>query len=159
MKRAVILLLVFVLLLCSGCSVWDDSADVSLIQVHSNQVSVAPYESLLWAQSWTGEGWLAVDAVSLSRQFSQVYQEFPSVTYGDDFEFRCREGVSVQYLSVYDANLDTVHSNASLDALKTLSPGTYYLVINVKVQGYYIPAAENYEYTGYECAYQLIVPK
>lgn len=79
------------------------------------------------------------------------------VTYGDDFEIRCHDKVNVTGIDIYDAKLEPISTNVTQQILNTLSPGTYYLLINIRVQGNYILAAKDHEYSGYDCAYKLIV--
>ena len=164
MKRSTAFVLVFVcMLLLGGCKNADvpnsdqTKSDDPLILVRSNDETSKPYENLLWQQQWSGRGWLSADAASISLTLSEVCNELPQITYGDDFEIRCGDGVEFLSVSVYSSDFDRIHHNVSADVLKDLAGGTYYLVITVKSQGKYVAAQGEYEYSGYECACKMIV--
>lgn len=133
------------------------TVDDSLILLKSADSLTKPYENFLWAEEWTEQGWLSGDGTSVSRQFPDIQQELPQITYGDDFKIHYKDGVEFSSLSVYDSDFGTVFHNAEQEVLSELEEGTYYLVINVKKQGDYVESEEKYEYTGYECAYKLHV--
>ena len=158
MKRTAAFFLASVLLLiCSGCGLWSDPADEPLIHVFSNEETVAPYEHFRWAQSWSNNGWISADSFYLSGELKELSQSFPTITYSDDFEIRCSSNVTAQDIRVYDSALESIRTNATESFLDTLSPGTYYILIHVRVQGNYVAAGKDYEYTGYDCGYKLIV--
>lgn len=159
MKRGTAFFLALILLLSfSGCSIWQgSSADVAPITVHTGGGDTTPYVNFLWAQSYGENGWIAADGTRISWNLSQLCNEFPEITYGNDFQIRYQDGVTFQHLSVYNAELQCIHQNVTQDVLKTLPDGTYYLVINVNVQGKYIAAEKQHETSGYECAYKLQV--
>ena len=157
MKRTVAILLASLLLICTGCGLWNDPANEPLIVVNSKEDAVEPYEKFRWSQSWTNNGWISADSFYLIGELAELSKSFPMVTYSDDFEIRCRDKVTVTSLSVYDAKLEPISTNDTQQILNTLSPGTYYLLINVRVQGNYILEAKDHKYSGYDCAYKLIV--
>ena len=167
MKRLVTLVLTFAfMLLLSSCRNTDalNSAptksvvvDDSLVLVQSNHEFSKPYENFIWAQQWTEHGWLSADASSISHSFSEICNDIPQITYCNDFEIHYKNGVEFLSLSVYNSDFDRIHHNVNEAVLSDLADGTYYLVIKVKSQGKYVEAAEKYEYSGYECAYKLII--
>ena len=158
MKRPAVMLFALALLLCSGCGLWGDPANEPLIVVHSGEKDVAPYQQFRWSQSWSNDGWLSADGVYLSRELTRKYQELPELTYDDSFDIRCRNAVSVISVSIYDSEFNSIYSNMPSSIISNLSTGTYYLIITVKEQHNYITAAKDYESTGYDCGYKLIVP-
>ena len=159
MKRMAAILLVAALLLCSGCSLWSESADEPMIHVFSNGETVAPYERFVSGTSWTTNGWISgSNYYFMVGELEELSKIFPSVTYSDDFEIRCSGNVTAQDIRVYDAELESVRTNANVSFLGTLAPGTYYILIRVSAQGDYIAAGNGYESSGYDCCYQLIVP-
>ena len=131
--------------------------DDSLILVQSVDALEEPYEYFLWAEKWSENGWLSADAMSISNKLPDIDEEIPQISYGDDFEVYYGKNVEFISLSVYNSDFDRIHQNVQQEVLSTLEEGTYYLVITVKVQGEYIEADEKYEYTGYECAYKLVI--
>lgn len=131
--------------------------DDSLILVQSIDVLSKPYENFLWAEIWTENGWLSGDGMRISYKFSDIHNEIPQITYCDDFKIHYKEGVEFLSLSVYNSDFDRIHHSTKQEVLSDLAEGTYYLVITVKVQGKYIETEEKYEYSGYECAYKIII--
>ncbi len=129
----------------------------SLILVQSNDELSKPYENFLWANTWFEHGWLNADDISIYYKLSAIHNEIPQITYSDDFEIHYKDGVEFLSVSVYDSNFDRIHHNMQQEVIHTLEQGTYYLVIVVKVQGKYIETEEKYEYSGYECAYKLVI--
>ena len=158
MKRSIAFFLAAMLLLiCTGCGLWNGSANEPLIVVHSEGVDIEPYEIFRWSQSWTNNGWLSADSFYLDGELAELSKSFPVITYGDDFEIRCGDKVTVKDFAIYDAELQPIRTNTTQQFLNTLSPGTYYLLINVRVQGDYVPAAKDHAYSGYDCACKLII--
>ena len=162
MKKLLVMVLALVFMLsCSGCRGDEPKGSVvvedSLILVEVGDTLSKPYENFLWAETWSEHGWLSMDGTSLSRQFSEVQQEIPTIAYGNDFEIHYKEGVTFISVSVYNDAFESVYHNETQDVLKDLAEGEYYLVITVKKQGDYVEAEEKYEYSGYECAYYMKV--
>lgn len=132
--------------------------DDSLILVQSVDALEKPYENFLWAESWSEQGWVSGDGMSVSRKFSEVAEEIPQIIfYGDIFEIHYKDKVEFVSLSVYSHDFEMVYHNAGQEVLNDLTNGTYYLIITVKEQGEYIESDEKYEYTGYECVYKIVV--
>ena len=163
MKKLIALVLALALMFSfGGCANIENNkndiiVDDSLILVQSVDALEKPYENFLWAEKWSENGWVSGDGMSISHKLSDINKEIPQITYGDDFEIHYGEGVEFISLSVYNSDFDIIHHNVQQDVLHTLEEGTYYLAITVKVQGEYIEADEKYEYSGYECAYKLVI--
>lgn len=157
MKRTVAILLASLLLICTGCGLWNDTANEPLIVVHSSGEAVEPYEQFRNSTSWSTNGWVAADHFYLVGELEELSKSFPTVIYGDDFEIRCHDKVNVTGLSVYDTELEPIKTNATQNFLNTLSPGTYYILIRVAVHGNYVAAGKGHESSGYDCGYKLIV--
>ena len=145
MKKVMALVLVCIFLL-GGCGNTgtldlDQTGTVeedSLILVRSMDGSSKPYENFLWAEKWSEYGWISGNGTSISRNFTEIHEELPQITYGDDFEIYYRDGVEFLSLSVYNSAFDRIYHNAGQEGLKDLAEGTYYLVITVKSQGQYM---------------------
>ena len=163
MKKLITLVLALASVLSfGGCANIENNkndiiVDDSLILVQSVDALEKPYENFLWAESWSEKGWVCADGMSISRKLSDIDKEIPQITYGDDFEIHYRKGVEFISLSVYNSDFDRIHHNVQQEVLNTLEEGTYYLAITVKVKGEYIKADKKYEYSGYECAYKLVI--
>ncbi len=132
-------------------------AEDCLIWIQSNDTLSKPYENYLRARTWIEHSWLYADDISIYYKLSAIHNEIPQITYSDDFEIHYKDGVEFLSVSVYDSNFDRIHHNMQQEVIHTLEQGTYYLVIVVQVQGKYIEAAGEYEYSGYECAYKLVI--
>lgn len=135
----------------------DEAYSEEPIWIVSNDEIVVPWVGFAWAQSWTENGWLAADGVSLSMQLPDISSELPVVTYSEDFAVEYGEGVSISGLSVYNDSFKEVYHNVDLSYFEELSKGTYYIAITVSEQGNYIEAEKKYEMAGYHCAYRLVV--
>ena len=158
MKKLITLSLVLLFIFtCIGCGHIENREADSFIVVRSADILSKPYENFLWAEEWTGYGWLSGDGTGIARKFGDIHNELPKINYEDDFEIHYREGVEFVSLSIYNSEFGQVYHNEKLEVLDELAEGTYYLVITVKVQGEYIEAEDKYEYSGYECAYKMVV--
>lgn len=128
----------------------------SLILVQSGDTLSKPYENFLWSEEWSEVGWISMDGSMIAERFLEKQQEIPQITYREDFEIRYKIGVTLISVSVYNSDFEFLRRDAEPSFLKDLASGTYYLVITVKEQGEYIRADQKYEYTGYECVYQIV---
>ncbi len=142
-----------------------DSASTSTVggadgplSITSNGATVMPYQNPLWSHVWDGAGWLAADGMSVSYTLPEIARELPTVTLRDNFEFIYGDNASFSYLSIFDESYDRIYHNVTLDRLIGLPAGMYYVSAVVKVQGEYIAEGKDYEATGYECVFKLIVP-
>ncbi len=161
MRRRIILAsicLVAFLFNLSGCGTSGTyDTDNSLILLISNGESISGYKNWAGSTSWTGLEWISADAALLKNKFSEVVNDIPSITYSDDFTYKLRDEVTFGYLSIYDESFNLLQLNVDFDCLGNLSPGTYYIVINVSKQGKYIRAEKEHESSNYEYAYELVV--
>lgn len=155
MKKQIawILALVF-LLACCGCGSQDPQPP---LVIHSGGTPVNPYENWVSSQYWTENGWLAADGYRISMELPRIAEKFPEITYGDDFEITYGKKATFLELDIYSSKFELVYNNTQLKALNILESGTYYIVITVRIQGRYIEAGKDYESSGVECAYKLIV--
>jgi len=128
------------------------------LSITSNGATVMPYQNPLWSQDWDGAGWLAGDGMSVSYTLPEIAKELPTVTLRDNFEFIYGDNASFSYLSIFDESYDRIYHNVTLDRLIGLPAGMYYVSAVVKVQGEYIAEGKDFEATGYECVFKLIVP-
>ena len=134
-----------------------DDDTTSLLTVTSSKKTTQAYENLIWTESYSNNGWLSADMARISRKFNEVKDQIPQITYGDDFVINCSDNVEFVSLSIYSNTFESLHSFTDVDKLKTLPHGGYYLIIQVKKQGKYIDSEKEYEYSGYECAYEITI--
>ena len=133
-------------------------AEEALLAVRSGAVQISCYENFLWASSWTGDGWLSADGMSLFHQLSNLCNEFPEIAFCEDFSFLCHKDAVFSSFSVYNEAFERLHYNTqNLQVLEELPRGIYYLVGNVTIRGSWIEEEDAYEMTGYECACKLII--
>ncbi len=129
----------------------------TLTSIISNGETTVPFLQLLWDRSWTGDGWLSADGMSLIYMLPEIAEQFPIVTYDDDFTVQFKEGVSFTYMSIYDDGFERLYHNVDLSYLEGLPEGVYYIEIVVENQGKYIKSENQYEYHGYDCAFKLAI--
>jgi hypothetical protein len=167
--------LLLVLFIFSGCGQavprhggdepYESPADFddTLISITSNGETTPPYLYWVWDSSWTGEGWLAADALQLIYALPDIEKKLPIVSYHDDFSVQYKEGVSFSYMLVYDTDFTQLFHIASYDdkdyieCLKELPEGTYYVGIAVVERGNYIESENQYEHSGTNGVFKLVV--
>lgn len=164
MRKMISLLLILVSILgLFGCKDADgrqsESAteDNNLLSVQSMDTLVQPYENFLWDQSWAKKGWIFADGLSISYDLPDICEEIPQVIYSDDFEIIYGKGVEFRRITILNSDFEEIHHSSRQNVIETLEEGTYYLILEVKVQGKYIKKQKEYETSGYECAYKLII--
>ena len=129
----------------------------SLVWVRTFDGLSKPYENFLWADKWSEGGWMSSDGMNISQKFLEVKNEIPQITYPTDLQIYYEEGVEFQSLSVYNSDFEEIHHNVHQEVLDDLADGTYYLVITVKSKGEYIETEKQYEYSGYECVFKIVI--
>ena len=169
--------LMALLLMFSGCGVVTTSSIVSsdesvsepdsnvstasvdysknMLLITSGGETISTYASVLWDNTWTEEGLLCADFISST--FMGVTDRLLAVTYADDFSIQYREDITFSSIRIFNESLERLKNNVDLSYLGELPEGTYYIVVVVVQQGNYIASVSEYEYSGYECAFKLIV--
>jgi len=127
----------------------------NMLLITSGGETISTYASVLWDNPWTGEGFLCADFES--SVFMGVIDRLSEVTYAEDFSIQYREDISFSYIRIFDENFEQLYNAVDLSYLKELSKGTYFIVVVIKQQGRYIKSVSQYEYSGYECAFKLVV--
>ena len=163
----------------SGQPVWDRAAFAefelregsssaasgeALLTVSWGGKTVVPYPALLWAETWTGFGWLNADAIPLELTVQEHWEEIPVLTPEGADELSVSPGHGVQYsgrMDVYDENVDRLfrQGEEDPDVLTTLEPGTYLCALRVTVTGDYSASEDRHERTGYQCLFRLVIPE
>jgi len=133
------------------------SIDLSkpMILITSNGETSRTYASVLWDNPWTGENFLCADFYGV--YLPDIAERLSAVTYADDFSIQYREDITFSYIRIFNENFERLYNNVDLSDLKELPEGTYYVVIVVVKQGDYIASVSQYEKSGYECAFKLVV--
>ncbi len=112
---------------------------------------IAPYLHFAWSEVWSEHGWMSGDGLYLADRLPVIADAIPTVTYGTDFTVLFRGDVTLQSVTVYDEQFTALSTNAALPAPDELPPGTYYLGLQISVQGDYIASEDKYEAAGYTC--------
>ena len=164
MKKHLAVILVLVLMLSfSGCGAVNQGERNTIsvydcpILVQCNDTLVMPYVNFSWSTSFHDGEWLSADGRSISRNFPEIQNEIPQITYSEDFEIHCRKKVSVSRLTVYDGAFELLQSEQDQTVLSELTEGEYYLVIQVTIEGDYIRSEEKFESSGYQCVYKMTI--
>lgn len=132
------------------------SADTPVI-LSSNGMIIVPYQQFLWSQIWDSGGWLAADAMSVAYTLPEIAKGLPVITRSNNLDLIYGKSASFSYLSVYDESYERIYHTDTLNRISALPTGTYYVSIVVSVQGKYISDGKDYEVTGYECVFKLVV--
>lgn len=166
-SRSVIPWLLLTLFILSGCGKADSANAAAepetLIAITSNGETTLPYLRFSWGRSMTENGWIQGDALQLVCELPDIAPELPVVRYHDDFAVQYEEGVIHSHMLLYDESftqLDHIAPYDSIDyltCLKELPQGNYYVGIAVAQQGDYIESANEYEYSGTDCVFMLVV--
>ena len=122
-----------------------------------------PYPAFLWAETWTGFGWLNADAVPLEDTVQRHWEEIPVLTPEGPDELSVSPGQGVRYsgrMDVYDETMNWLFRQWEEDPapLTALEPGTYLCALRVSVTGDYIASEDRHERTGYQCLFRLVIP-
>ena len=129
-----------------------------LMLLQSGGTYTRSYENHIWSQNWSEKsGWVCVDGTRMSMLYPSVQIRIPRIDYSNNFEFHFKENITSVYFTVYDTNFEKVKQGETKDALKDLSDGTYYLVVEVTKQDEYVESEKQYETSGYECVYKMKV--
>lgn len=137
-----------------------------LMEVVCRDDVIQPYEHFYYGKYWEDFGggekeWIYADSDSLESELPDVWEKLPTVylTHGRQGELQVRYGndVSSKELSVYGEDFEALPYEGGVGGLCDLEPGTYYVSVQVSRQGKYVPEAKDYGYSGYECAFRLIV--
>ena len=129
-----------------------------LMLLQSGGTYTRSYENHIWSQNWSEKnGWVCVDGTIMSMLYPSVQIWIPRIDYSNNFEFHFKENITSVYFTVYDTNFEKVKQGETKDALKDLSDGTYYLVVEVTKQDEYVESEKQYETSGYECVYKMKV--
>lgn len=140
-------------------AVLDEMSDplTAAFTVTSGGETITPYQNHLWAQTWDDGNWLSADAISVLHKLPEIAGDLPELTIGNDFQLNLGEAESFRYLSVFDEAYERIYHNVALDMINELPAGAYYVSFVVSEQGRYIAEAEDYEASGYEYVFKLIV--
>ena len=135
------------------------SVDLSqpLITITSGGKTISTYESILSDYSWDGENFRCADCVSVWTMLPEIADQLSVVTFADDFSIQYREDESFMYIAIFDDGFERLYNAVDLTYLEKLPEGTYYIAIDVRKQGRYIISVSQYEYRGYECAFELVI--
>lgn len=129
----------------------------------SGEDSIFPYYYSRWSQTWIGDGFLAADGEPVEAMIAEHRDEIPTLLFRGELKLRLAEGVSRSrpLLRVYDQELTMLISEPyeDLAVLEDLPPGTYWCSLVVSRKGTYIPEADRYESTGYNCIFRLEILK
>ena len=154
MKRLLLFTLSLCLLLLSACQ----SNDAPLLTVKSGDTTITPYEHKTSSRSWDAEDkeWISAERPQL--KLLAVAKELPTLIYAGDLRFDHGKQVTVRSISLYDSLRSQNALGHDLSALETLHAGEYYVVIHATRQGDYIREEKDYERSGYDFAFRLILP-
>lgn len=94
----------------------------------------------------------------LGDQLAQLADSLPIVVYGNDFELDYFSfQVEFHQMSVYDKNYKPIFINTTLDKLKQLKSGTYYVGVVARFYGIHDKAEKEREYSAKEGCFRLVV--
>ena len=135
------------------------SVDLSqpLITITSGGKTISTYESILSDFSWDGENFRCADCASVWTMLPEIANELSVITYDDNFTIQYREDASFMYIAIYNDDFERLYNAVDLSYLKKLPEGTYYIAIDVRKQGRYIISEDQYEVSGIECAFELVI--
>ena len=130
----------------------------ALVLLQSGNTYIRAYENSIWSDQWNEQsGWISSDGSRISVEYPSVNFYIPKITYSDNFEFHFKENITSAHFTVYNNKFEKINQGETKDVLKGLEDGTYYLVIEVVIQGEYVESEGKYEKSGYECVYKMTV--
>lgn len=115
-----------------------------------------PCMQSVYGMSWDGENMITFDGgVNFARL--KEYGQLPAIPYHDDFTVTITGDGRLDVIILHDENFERLEDYQELDVFSRLDPGTYYAEIVIAEAGDYIPEADETEYTGLSCVFELIV--
>jgi len=144
----------------SGTAVTNGETAFSdaLLTITSGGKTAAPYENILWAHTYDGNGWMYGDGRSVAYSLEEISESLPTVTLREDISISYADGVERRGgLDVYDENFERIYEKADMLLLTGLPEGTYTIAIRVEKRGEYSEAGGDYESFGYECVFRYVV--
>ena len=141
-----------------------DASGEAMLTVTCGGETIEPYPAFLWAESWTEFGWLNADGVPLEDTVQKHLEEIPLLTQETPGELSVSPGRDVHYsgrMDVYDEDMNWLFRQWEEDpgVLTALEPGAYLCALRISVTGDYIASEEQYEKTGYQCLFRLLIPE
>ena len=110
----------------------------------------------VYGMVWDGENMVTFDgAVNFAGLLE--YEQLPAIPYCDDFQVSITGGGQLNVICLYDENLERLENPQDLGSFSQLETGTYYAEIVIHEDGDYIPEADETEYHGLSCVFELIV--
>ena len=138
-----------------------------LLTIHCADRDFDAYESFLWSTQWQDDGsGISADGLDPEGVIREDAQKIPVVRYDEHLFFTCREDAEVleKGLQIYaDPSMQMISQFADLSGdwlseLKRLGPGKYWCCQKMRLQGKYVPAAEEYDSSCYACLFCLEIP-
>lgn len=131
------------------------------LRISSGGETIDPYEMMRFAETWTGDGWLAADGVPAGEAL-EYEDDIPTIRLGSDglsFTF-APDVAQARELRVYAKDFSEILlMNAGNAELAALAPGEYYCVLTVAQNGRYIESEGRCEVFGTDCIFRLVVPE
>ena len=141
--------------------------DGPLLTVHDGVQDIDAYESFLWSTQWQDDGsGISADGMDPESVIREDANRIPVLRYDGLLFFTCREDAEVmeKSLQIYaDGSMQMISQFADLNGdwlseLKSRGPGKYWCCQKVRVQGQYVPAANDYNSSCYACLFCLEIP-
>ncbi|MBR5539118.1 MAG: hypothetical protein IKU61_04390, partial [Clostridia bacterium] len=112
-----------------------------------------------WSESWSESfsGWLSSDGWGIYKNLQKNLVKAPEVRMAKDITMRYAENVSDHGgFTIYNENFEEINRLNTLEELKALGSGTYYVVTDVIKYGTEIHDGK-VGASGYDCTFKLIV--
>ncbi len=131
--------------------------DEDEVSVRSGGETIVPYINFLYGEYWLEDGFLSADGPGVSYTLQEIREELPSLHLEERPEINAPPDAEFKYLSVFNESCEQLLSNVPLRSLDELPSGTYYVALVIALRGAYIEQAGDYELTGNEYVFRLIV--
>ena len=163
-KFTLFLLIVSLVFSFCGCSLMHDlpeetapPEDDFLVTAYSDGREVKPLEVFVWADTWTGDGWISADGARIDSCLSTTAHNIPLIPNSKDFSFKYGTGVEFVSMTVYNGKFEKISQTDGPTPIEELESGTYYLIIEATKQGKFIISQNKYETSCYQFAYRLVI--
>lgn len=157
-------------LLMSGCGSTQDTGESSRIKemdtiqaqeiqrevcVNHGNDKISLYRLEIWHYSYDkgAKRFISGDGPRLHNVLSEISGELPVVVWDDTCSVGIPEDMELVSVDVFGGDCQKIDSLDQVDDLQRLPSGTYYIGIEVKRQGDYIEAADEYEGSGLQYAF------
>ena len=155
MKRILCLIISLLFVLCIFVSCGENYDKT--IQITTKHEKIEPLEFYNWSDGYIENlGWVCGDGVG--AELPEDISTVPPITYSESITIKLPKKAESNSVKVYDMSFsEPIVSGDDMTIFDELAAGEWYVVVSVSYTGAYIASEKEYETSGYEYLFKLIV--